>query len=59
MLHPLAELGVGVGGMMIPPAGWRSATAVPVLCPEFQSVLSTKVRAVGETSLNVGALLYA
>ena len=23
-VHPLDELGVGVGGMMMPPAGWRS-----------------------------------
>ena len=37
MLQPLAELGVSVGGMTMPPAGWRAAFAVPVLCPGFHS----------------------
>jgi hypothetical protein len=36
--QPLAELGEGVGGMTMPPAGWRSAVVVPVLWPGFQSV---------------------
>src|SRR5258708_4893868 len=54
-LHPLVELGLGVGGSTMPPAGWISAlVAVPLLCPGFQSVPTTKFRAVGETSLHVG-----
>ena len=41
MLHPLDELGVGVAGMMIPPAGCRAASpVVPVLCPGFHSLVS-------------------
>ena len=39
-VHPLDELGEAVGGMMIPPAGWREAFAVPVLCPGFHPVVT-------------------
>src|SRR4051812_40391042 len=39
IVHPLDELDVGVGGMTMPPAGWTTADAVPVLCPGFQSSL--------------------
>ena len=30
-VQPLAEVGVGVGGMTMPPAGWSAAVAVPLL----------------------------
>ena len=40
-LHPLAELGVGVGGRTIPPAGWIAPAAIPRLRPGPQSVRST------------------
>src|SRR3954466_15091880 len=53
-LHPLVELEVSVGGRMMPPAGWMSASAEPLLVPGFQSVTRLKLRAVGETSLHVG-----
>ena len=54
-LHPLAELGAGVGGMTMPPAGliW-APSASPSLLPGSQSVFSAKVRGVGETSLSTG-----
>ena len=55
-VHPLAELGVGVGGMH-DAAGrlQRRSRAVPWLCPGFQSHTErVVVRGVGETSLNVG-----
>ena len=42
-VQPLVELGVGVGGMMMPPAGWIAASAVPLLVPGFQSVVSDEV----------------
>src|SRR5690348_772283 len=59
-LHPLAELGVLVGGMMIPPAGWIVALfAVPTLWPGFHSVPRPYVCAVGDTSLKVGGVVYA
>src|SRR5215213_599105 len=53
-VQPLVELEVGVGGRTMPPAGWRSASADPLLVPGFQSVTRVKERAVGETSLHVG-----
>jgi hypothetical protein len=54
-LQPLAELGVGVGGMTMPPTGCRSAVALaPVLFAAVHSVMSVKVCAVGEISLNAG-----
>src|SRR3954468_6635340 len=60
IVQPLAELGVSVGGMTMLFAGCISALlAVPVLCPGFQSVVSAKSRAVGETSLKVGVDVYA
>ena len=37
-VQPLVELDVDVGGRTIPPAGWRSALAVPLLIPGYQSV---------------------
>src|SRR3954451_16344763 len=58
-LHPLAELGAGVGGMTVPPAGLTWApVASPLLFPGFQSVISVKLRAVGETSLKLGVPTY-
>src|SRR3954454_19583585 len=58
-LHPLAELGVGVGGMTVPPAGLTWApVASPWLFPGFQSLISVKLRAVGETSLKLGVPMY-
>src|SRR4051794_39544465 len=60
IVQPLAELGVSVGGMTMLRTGCMSALlAVPVLCPGFQSDVSRKSRAVGETSLNVGVEVYA
>src|SRR5215211_461454 len=53
-VQPLVELEVGVGGMTMPPAGWTSPLAVPLLVPGFQSVTSVKLRAVGDVSLHVG-----
>src|SRR5919199_3549956 len=54
-LHPLAELGVGVGGMTVPPAGLTCAPiASPWLSPGFQSLISVKLRAVGDASLRLG-----
>src|SRR5205814_8375815 len=58
-VQPLDALGVGVGGMTIPPAGWRSALAVPVLCPDFHSELRAKTCAVGESSERLGGSWYA
>src|SRR3954467_5000710 len=45
--HPLAELGAGVGGMTVWPAGliW-APVASPWLDPGFQSLMSVKLRAV-------------
>src|ERR671933_2820483 len=52
-VQPLAELGLGVAGMTIPPAAWTWAfVAVPLLVPGFQSVPGTKLRAVGDASLH-------
>ena len=42
MVQPLDELGSGVAGMMMPPAGRRGAVVVPVLCPGFHSSVSVK-----------------
>ncbi len=53
-VQPLAELGVGVGGMMMPPTGWTSAVTVPMLSNAFHSAPRAKSCAVGEISLNVG-----
>jgi hypothetical protein len=53
-VQPLAELGVGVGGRMTPPAGWTSAVTVPMLSNAFHSVPRVKSCAVGEISLNAG-----
>src|SRR5438067_8531286 len=39
-LQPLDELGLGVGGMMVPPAACTAAFAVPLLLPGFHSVTS-------------------
>ena len=41
-VQPLAELGLAVGGMTMPPAGWRSRSRRPVLCPGFHSSASAK-----------------
>src|SRR5436190_3784903 len=38
-MQPLVELDDGVGGRMIPPAGWIAAVAWPVLAPGPHSVL--------------------
>ena len=53
-VQPLAELGVGLGGRMMPPTGTTSASAVPLLMPAFQVVPSVKSCAVGAVSLSVG-----
>src|SRR5215211_869571 len=53
-VQPLVELEVGVGGRTMPPAGFRSASASPLLVPGFQSVTSSKSRDVGVLSLHVG-----
>src|SRR4051794_33292986 len=53
--HPLVELGAGVGGMTVWPAGLTWApVASPWLSPGFQSLISVKLRGVGETSLKLG-----
>src|SRR5689334_16215688 len=53
--HPLAELGVGVGGITVPPAGLTCApVASPWLLPGFHSLISVKLRGVGDTSLKLG-----
>src|SRR3954447_17920439 len=58
-LHPLAELGAGVGGMTVPPAGLTWApVASPWLSPGFHSSTSVKLRGVGETSLKLGVPTY-
>src|SRR5215216_1221633 len=53
-VQPLVELEVGVGGRTMPPAGFRSAFASPLLVPGFQSVTSWNSRNVGVLSLQVG-----
>src|SRR5579872_1658075 len=58
-VHPLVELDVCVGGMMMPPAGCRAAVVVPVLWPGFHSSASAYVCATGEFSWNDGGALYA
>ncbi len=57
--HPLAELGAGVGGMTVWPAGliW-APVASPWLFPGFHSLMSVKLRGVGETSLKLGVPTY-
>ena len=54
--HPLAELGVGVGGMTMPPAGliWETGRIAVANVLARKSLTSVKLRAVGEASLNVG-----
>src|SRR3954451_23776103 len=48
--QPLAELGLGVGGMTVWPAGLTWApVASPWLEPGFHSLIKVKLRAVGET----------
>src|SRR5262249_36412417 len=54
-VQPLDELGDGVGGMTMPPAGCRSAVVDPVLWPGFQSLATVKSCDVGDTSRNVGS----
>ena len=57
--HPLAELGAGVGGMTVWPAGLTCApVASPWLFPGFQSLISVKLRRVGEASLKLGVPTY-
>src|SRR6476469_296725 len=53
--QPLAELGVGVGGMTVWPAGliW-APVASPWLDPGFHSLINVKLRGVGETWLRLG-----
>jgi hypothetical protein len=58
-VQPLVELDVGVGGRTMPPAGCRSASALPLLIPAFQSSTTVKERAVGDVSLHVGVLVKA
>ena len=59
-VQPLAELGVGVAGMTMPPAGCTCApVTVPAACPAVKSVSSTKDCGVGETSLKVGVAVKA
>jgi len=53
-VQPLVELEVGVGGITMPPAGWREPTALPSIDPGFQSVAGWKLRDVGALSLNCG-----
>ena len=53
-VQPLAELGLGVGGRMMPPTGTTSASAVPLLILGFHVVPSVKVSDVGAVSLSVG-----
>src|SRR3954451_22210456 len=55
--HPLCE--PPVGGMSVLPAGLTCApVASPWLFPGFQSLISVKLRAVGETSLKLGVPTY-
>src|SRR3954451_4551064 len=55
--QPLVE--PPVGGMSVWPAGLTWAPdASPWLSPGFQSVISVKLRGVGETSLKVGVPMY-
>src|SRR3954451_7121817 len=59
-VHPRAEVGVAVGGMTIPAAGWTEAEAtVPAAAPAVKSVSRVNVRAVGATSLKVGFAVKA
>ena len=53
--QPLAELGVGVAGTTMPPAGWRSALGEPATCPGLKSVPSTNDCGVGDSSRNTGS----
>src|SRR5947207_2958096 len=52
-VHPLVELDVGVGGRMMPPAGWIAPVTEPLLGAAVQSSLNVKLIA-GETTLNDG-----
>src|SRR4051794_9432950 len=57
-LHPLVELGVGLGGMTVWPAATTWPVASPWLSPGFHSLISVKLRAVGETSRKLGVPTY-
>lgn len=55
--HPLADdgVGVGVGGMTVCPTVCTAAVAVGAFtCPGLNSLPTTKVVGVGETTLNAG-----
>src|SRR4029079_3980777 len=52
--QPLAELGAGVAGTTMPPAGWSFAVTEPTTCPGLNSVPIPKLRGVGEFSWNTG-----
>ena len=52
--QPLAELGVGVAGTTMPPAGWSFAVADPATWPGLNSVPSPKDCGVGDSSRITG-----
>jgi hypothetical protein len=54
-VQPLVDVvPLGSGGITMPPAGWISAFAVPLLVAAFHSSTSLKSCAVGLVSLKVG-----
>ena len=53
--QPLAELGVGVAGTTMPPAGWSFALAEPATGPGLNSVPSPNDCGVGESSRITGS----
>ena len=52
--QPLAELGVGVAGTTMPPAGWSFALVEPATGPGLKSVPSPKECGVGDSSRITG-----
>src|SRR4051812_21186989 len=52
--QPLAELGAGVAGTMMPPAGWTFAVTEPATCPGLKSVPTWNECGVGDTSRITG-----
>ena len=53
--QPLAELGVGVAGTTMPPAGWSFEVVVPTTCPGLKSVPSPNECGVGDSSRITGS----
>src|SRR5215469_913202 len=53
--QPLAELGLGVAGTTMPPAGWSFALVEPATLAGLKSVPRPNECAVGDSSRNTGS----